>query len=403
MNDSDLRALERAHAAAPTPETRDRLESAWLRAGRGWYGEEMPLRVGVKKPIRLMRASVERGVYDWHVAEACCTESGCTRCDGSNEGPRNAATIQMVYVPGGEVECSTCAGHGETEPGRSSRCVDCRGTGRRTIAPFYVARFPTTWAEWHAHMVSIGEGTVEGERAWQASGLWHRPVYNVSLGDARAFCGWAGLELPDEGQWRWAALGPPRPCDHYSDTGQPYPTRCMKCSTHIVNASCLCSIRGEVPGATRCVKGCREPRVPRCPWGNAPPSPERCAWAGHPEFGVDDWHPEDVPPLVVREGSTAPVVEERCALHERPRRTSIGPVLIDHACSGCWRLAPARLDGASWCGAHDTFGNVHELCADGLARGGSFRSDLTRGELVTGPVSEPRDDVGFRVVLSTKE
>lgn len=62
-------------------------------------------------------------------------------------------------------------------------------------------------------------------------------------------------------------------------------------------------------------------------------------------------------------------------------------------------LAPARPLGASWCGAQDMAGNVYELTDERLAYGGSFRTDM-RETTVTGPVSNSRDDVGFRVALS---
>ena len=91
---------------------------------------------------------------------------------------------------------------------------------------------------------------------------------------------------------------------------------------------------------------------------------------------------------------------------------------------GCNDLVPARPLGASWCGAHDLAGNVHEWVITGQERpqrsprlgrddtfftaiGGSFRDSLA-GEWPYGIDHRGRefmrnhgeDDVGFRVALS---
>ena len=68
-------------------------------------------------------------------------------------------------------------------------------------------------------------------------------------------------------------------------------------------------------------------------------------------------------------------------------------------CQGRGFMLP-RPAGASWCGVQDAVGNVAQICDDGLARGGSFRSTHLDGPRVRGPVTEPADDVGFRCVLS---
>lgn len=372
MTDRDLRALER------DPHTpREVLEQAWLRAGRGWHGERLPPPSegacgGYLHPLG------ERGVYEWVV----------------DEGLR----MQFVFVPGGEVECEACKGRGtlprRPTPGGHFVSVGCGacggdliqpGTGRRAIAPFYLGRFPVTWGEWRAFVwATKHHGPVASVER-----LGYHPATNISLADALAFCAWAGLRLPSAREWRWAALGAKTPSKTVCTNGHEIPPRGPGQHT---NGRTVCR-PCEDSGARYTVRHISGQR--RYPWGNEPPSPGRCVWAGHPEFG-----PHGAGAMgQVWPGSTAPVVD--CAACVR------GDCYVAAACAArpdvpsAWKepLVPARPEGRSWCGAHDMAGNVYELTDDGLAHGGSFRTDL-RELTVTGPVREPRATVGSRVALT---
>jgi len=353
MSDKRLRDLERAVKLGNEP--LEKLQDERVRMGLGWHGEVMR---GGMWPA-------ERGVYGVSLP-------GCT--------------LQFVYVPGGEVECEHEGAPEWRVPPypMTDRCPHCHGSNKRTLAPFYVGRFPVTWGEWEAFRLRdytpespvVGAGPVMPD----AIDYRHHPVVNVSLDDAKAFCSWAGLRLPTEQEWRWAALGGKIDCDHPRIDNGP-----------------ACDARGKT---TR-----------RYPWGNEPPSPERCVRAGSSglerittleERYIDGRVERTTTSELV--GSTAPVIVERCTVH---------PI-----CGGRFReadgcrmeLVPARPLGASWCGVHDMAGNVWEMTS-GRMFGGSFRTaespsalqDSLSGALIQGaPVGAPCDHVGFRIALSAK-
>lgn len=362
MTDSDLRELERRFLVDPSSEKlRDQVERARLKAGLGWHGERLPsgdVTTGGIVP------SDERLVYTY-------TYEVGGRLERADR--RGGLEVEMVYVPGGEVPCPRCHGTG-TYQARANpdswRCETCDGTRTQRLEPFYTGRFPTTCAEWWAF--KGGVDSVVGR---------HLPVVNVSLEDAKAYCSWAGLRLPSEQEWRWAATGPRRGC------------------VHLGESSC-CDVCKNDPSAHF--------RGTNFPWGNEPPSPERCVFSTT----------ASKPAVVHAPG------ELRCeAGHkvERPGATggqhTNGPIRCDHAEAGrrvCHArvrhlpgpFVPARPLGASWCGAQDMAGNVWELTTEGGQWGGSFHwaeIDMSRNHANYYAARDGRwDDVGFRVALSAR-
>lgn len=400
MTDETLRLLERAHAEAPNDElVLHRLQDERVRRGLGWHGERTPR--GAANGGALWPLKSERGVYEWWF-------------DGVSEVVR----IQFVYVPGGEVECEDCRG---TRRYFERPCAFCDATGKRSIAPFYLGRFPVTWLEWAAYVAAHPDRGLSMWREARTSGAsltglasevlktyttherGRHPVVNVSLDDARAFWAWAELRLPIEAEWKWAALGAPQSCGH-SAAGKAH---CTDGATRHDGSDYGCS---PCPGRA----------LRRFPWGNEPPSPERCTYS---RGGDDSWRSGGhwgTAPVVV-EGRHAPncqsISEAKAALEAFKQGISyVGPKGTC-TCSAP-RLVPARPLGASWCGAHDMAGNVWEF-VEGLgvpaACGGSFRGDerslcatwapqnlnlFSRRYGETPTEIGIRDDVGFRVALS---
>ncbi len=125
----------------------------------------------------------------------------------------------MLGVPGG----TFVMGDAEGEPDETPRTV--------TVAPFTIMRLEVTNRQFWAFVAATGHRTdpeVRGfgyvwDGRWQrvAGATWRRPsgpdsaidgradhpVVQVSARDAAAYCAWAGLRLPREEEWEFAARG----------------------------------------------------------------------------------------------------------------------------------------------------------------------------------------------------
>ncbi|MCO5168105.1 MAG: bifunctional serine/threonine-protein kinase/formylglycine-generating enzyme family protein [Planctomycetes bacterium] len=68
---------------------------------------------------------------------------------------------------------------------------------------FFLGRFQVTWGQFARFCAKTGHG-LPAARFVVAD---DHPVHDVSWRDARAYCEWAGLRLPTEAEWEWAARG----------------------------------------------------------------------------------------------------------------------------------------------------------------------------------------------------
>jgi formylglycine-generating enzyme required for sulfatase activity len=74
----------------------------------------------------------------------------------------------------------------------------------RIDSAYYLGRDPVTWAQYLAFCEATGRDAPEPP-PWGTPD--EHPVVNVSHHDALAYCSWAGVRLPTEAEWEFAARG----------------------------------------------------------------------------------------------------------------------------------------------------------------------------------------------------
>ncbi|MBM3465307.1 MAG: hypothetical protein FJX76_24705, partial [Armatimonadetes bacterium] len=103
---------------------------------------------------------------------------------------------ELIMVPAGKFQMGSTATRDE------------RPVSSVALKPFFIAKTPVTNEQFRAFVKATG---------YQASANWEEmarkwgdraPVVNVSWNDANAYCKWAGLRLPTEAEWEFAAKGP---------------------------------------------------------------------------------------------------------------------------------------------------------------------------------------------------
>lgn len=97
-------------------------------------------------------------------------------------------------------------------PGTLNAGDDYTGSrGTHEIPGQFVSKYPTTVREWNAYAEATGRAlkpTVEKRPVAGEVVVLDHPVTRVTWSEACAWAEWAGLGLPDQWSWEWAARGP---------------------------------------------------------------------------------------------------------------------------------------------------------------------------------------------------
>ncbi|MGH2347425.1 MAG: formylglycine-generating enzyme family protein, partial [Chloroflexota bacterium] len=133
---------------------------------------------------------------------------------GEQTAPKAAHTAPpvLVPIPGGVFELRVA------HTVREGRCpLYDHGPRPVQVLPFALSRTPTTNDQFAAFLAASGYQPDDPRnflRHWPAGrpplGRGGHPVVWVSPRDADAYAAWAGLRLPTDEEWQWAAQGPER-------------------------------------------------------------------------------------------------------------------------------------------------------------------------------------------------
>jgi serine/threonine-protein kinase len=106
----------------------------------------------------------------------------------------DGSDMEMVRVPGGEFIMGDDNGELGEKP------------AHRHLMPnkYWIGRTDLTWKQYLAFCTATGRERPEAPRQKITD---DHPAVNVSWDDAKAFCEWAGVDLPSEAEWEMAAKG----------------------------------------------------------------------------------------------------------------------------------------------------------------------------------------------------
>jgi len=110
----------------------------------------------------------------------------------------------MVWVPGGAFTMGT----------EYAAWWDAPQTQQVTLTGYWMYKYEVTVAQYRAFCAATSRALPTFPSGYSWAGTWvdaslqQHPIVNVTWHDAKAYADWAGVTLPTEAQWEYAARGP---------------------------------------------------------------------------------------------------------------------------------------------------------------------------------------------------
>ncbi len=132
-----------------------------------------------------------------------------TAATAGTPGTNSTDGAALVLVPGGSFTMgSTFAEDSGAASGGTTQQV--------TLSNYWMYKYPVTVAQYRVFCASTSHAlplfptgySWTGYSDWTASALQQMPIVNVSWYDSTAYATWAGVQLPTEAQYEYAARGP---------------------------------------------------------------------------------------------------------------------------------------------------------------------------------------------------
>ncbi len=114
----------------------------------------------------------------------------------------------MIWVPGATFTMGSADGVG---------FADEHPAQQVTLSSYWIYKYDVTVAQYRTFCVATGRAMPQwpgdgyswkNKKSWEHDDLQQNPIVNVSWNDAKAYAEWAGVKLPTEAQWEYAARGP---------------------------------------------------------------------------------------------------------------------------------------------------------------------------------------------------